>query len=145
MDLHSKKLSVSILNSATRRKLQFSHKPEDKEVSFKNTKKQLQIPFIIYADFEAYTTKINEPHHENTTMYKRHMPLGFGYMVVSTDPHYTKPPVIYGGDDVVDIFLQRLDDEQREITNILSVEKLMVMTAEDVHRHQQATECFICG
>ena len=80
-----------------------------------------------------------------TKVYQRHIPSGFGYMVVSTDPQYTKPPVIYGGDDVVDTFLQRLDDEQREISNILSVEKLMVMTAEDVHRHQQATECFICS
>ena len=46
-------------------------------------------------------------------------PLRFGYMVVSTDPQYSKPPVIYGGDDVVDTFLQRLDDDQREISNIL--------------------------
>ena len=61
-------------------------------------------------------------------------------MVVSTDPQYTK----HGGEDVVNTFLQRLDDKQREISNILSVEKLMVMTAEDVHRHQQAIECFIC-
>ena len=76
-------------------------------------------------------------------MYQRHIPSGIGYMVVSTDPQYTKPPVIYGGDDVVDTFLQRLDDEQREISNILSVEKLMVMTADDVHRHQKAS--FICG
>ena len=51
MELHSKKLSVKILNSATSRKLQFSHKPKDNEVSFKNTKKQLSMPFIIYADF----------------------------------------------------------------------------------------------
>ena len=65
-------------------------------------------------------------------------------MVVSTDPQYTKPPVIYRGENVVDTFLQRLDDEQREISNILSVEKPMVMTAKDVNRHQQATECFIC-
>ena len=66
-------------------------------------------------------------------------------MVVSTDPKYTKPPVIYGGVDVVDTFLQRLNNEQREISNISSVEKLMVMTVEDIHRHQQAAECFISG
>ena len=66
-------------------------------------------------------------------------------MVVSNGSQCTKPPVIYGGDDVVDTFLQRLDDKQRKIVNILSVEKLMAMTAEDVHRHQQATEYFICG
>ena len=54
-------------------------------------------------------------------------------MVVSTDPPYTKPPVIYGGVDVVDTFLKRLNDEQREISNISSVENLMVMTAEDIY------------
>ena len=124
--------------------IKFPHKPEEKEVSFKNTKKQLPIPFIIYADFETYTTKIDEPQHGNTTIYQRHVPSGFGYMVVSTDPQYTKPPVIFRGDNVVYTFLQRLDDEQRKISNILSVEKPMVMTAEDVQRHQQANECFIC-
>ena len=36
-------------------------KPKENEVSLKNTKKQLPMPFIIYAVFEAYTTKINEP------------------------------------------------------------------------------------
>ena len=124
--------------------IKFPHKPEEKEVSFKNTKKQLPIPFIIYADFETYTTKIDEPQHGNTTIYQRHVPSGFGYMVVSTDPQYTKPPVIFRGDNVVYTFLQRLDDEQRKISNILSVEKPMVMTAEDVQRHQQANECFTC-
>ena len=84
--------------------IKFPPKPEDKEVSFENTKKQLPMPFIIYADFEAYTTKIDEPQHGNTTMYQRHVPSGFGYMVVSTDPQYTKPPVIYRGDNVVDTF-----------------------------------------
>ena len=72
-------------------------------------------------------------------------PIRSGYMVVSTDPQYTKHPVIYGGVDVVDTFLQRLNDKQREISNISSVEKLMVMTAEDIHRHQQAAKCLICG
>ena len=31
--------------------IKFPHKPEDKEVSFKNTKKQLPMSFIIYGDF----------------------------------------------------------------------------------------------
>ena len=49
-------------------------KPEEKKVSFKNTKRQVLMPFIIYADFEAYTTKIKEAQHGNTTMYQRHVP-----------------------------------------------------------------------
>ena len=90
---------------------------------------------IIYAYFEAYTTKIDEPQRVSTIMFSRHVPSGFGYMVLSTDLQYTKPPVIYRGENVVDKFLQRLDDEQREISNILSVEKPMIMTAKDVQRH----------
>ena len=55
--------------------IKLPHKPEDKEVSFK---KQLPMSFIIYAHFEAYTTKINEPQHGNTTMYQRYIPSGLG-------------------------------------------------------------------
>ena len=87
MDLHSKKLSVYNIELGYKQKTQaikFPPKPEDKEVSFKNTKKHLLMPFIIYADFEACTTKINEPQHGNTKMYQQHIPSGFGYMVVST-------------------------------------------------------------
>ena len=91
--------------------------------------------FIIYAYFEAYTAKTDEPQHVNTIMFSRHVPSGFGYMVFNTDPQYTKPLVIYRGDNVVDTFLQLLGDKQREISNILSVEKPMIMTAKDVQRH----------
>ena len=115
--------------------IKFLNKPEEKEVNFKNTKRQLPMHFIIYAYFEAYTTKTDEPQHVNTIMFSRHVPSGFGYMVLITDPQYTKPPVIYRGDNVVDTFLQLLGDKQREISNILSVEKPMIMTAEDVQRH----------
>ena len=90
---------------------------------------------IIYAYFEAYTTKIDEPQRVNTIMFSRHVPSGFGYMVLSTDLQYTKPPVIYRGDNVVDTFLRLLGDKQREISNILSVEKPIIMTAEDVQLH----------
>ena len=69
--------------------IKFPDKPEDKEVSFKSTKKKLPMPFIIYADFEAYTTKINESQLGNTTLYQRHVPSDSGYMVVRTDPQYT--------------------------------------------------------
>ena len=125
--------------------IKFPKKPEEKEVFFKNIKKQLPAPFIIYADFEAFTTKIDEPQHGNTTMYQRHIPSGFGYMVVSTAPQYTKEPVIYRGENVIDTFLERLIEEHQQINTILSYEQPMVMTAEDVRQHERATECFICN
>ena len=146
MDLQLKKLSISILNCATSKRL----KTSSFRTSQKTRKSVSRTPRSSYQCHSSsmVTFKHVQPRSISrsmeTTIYQRHVSSGFGYMVVSTDPQYTKPPVIFRGDNVVYTFLQRLDDEQRKISNILSVEKPMVMTAEDVQRHQQANECFTC-
>lgn len=55
--------------------------PEDPWIKFNNFNRSLQVPYIIYADIESYTQKINET-TGNTTRYQHHIPSGFGYKVV---------------------------------------------------------------
>ena len=112
---------------------------------FKNTKRQLPMPFVIYADFECYTQKINESQHGNTTKYQRHVPSGFSYMIVSTAPQHTQEPVVYRGEKVVETFLDRLLEEHYSINTILSHVQPMVLSPEEEAQHQRATDCFICG
>ena len=135
-----------------KRKLQatnFPEREEDKCVEFKGLKKQLPVPFVIYADFESYTQKIDhcapDPSESNTTKYQKHTPSGFCYMVVSTASMHNMEPVVYRGSNVIETFFDRLLEEQSRINNILKVVVPMKLSREEEARHKEALECFICG
>ena len=87
-------------------------KPGSK-VYFQNHKNQIAGPFVIYSDFEAITKKIDtcSPLGEKsyTQAYQKHELSGFGYKVVCHfDQKYSKPAVIYRGENVVEKFIQHL-------------------------------------
>lgn len=76
------------------------------QVNFKNKHKQLPIPFVIYADFEAINQKVDSclPSDQKsyTQTYQKHKACGFGYKVICHyDKTYSKPAVIYGGEDAI--------------------------------------------
>ena len=69
------------------------------------------LPFVIYADFEAITEKIDtcQPPNEKsyTTTYQSHRACGFGYRVVCHyDQSYSKPVGIYRGGDAAERFIE---------------------------------------
>ena len=121
---------------------------KEKTVKFKNIKNQLRVPFIIYADFECYTEKIanpaNNPNHTNTTAYQHHKPSGFSYIVVSAKNEYTRAPIVYRGQNVVDAFFDNLISEEKRILEILKNPKPMHLTQEEEQAFQQAQDCHIC-
>ena len=66
--------------------------PEEGEniLSFQNFKKQMKMPFIIYADFEALVRKIESCERERmqtsyTEKTERHEACGYSYLVVKSD------------------------------------------------------------
>ena len=71
--------------------------PEKGEkVYFKNYHKQQWVPFVIYADFEASTKKVQgcRPNNDEsyTEAYQTHEDCGYGYKVVCCyNDEYTKP------------------------------------------------------
>lgn len=129
-------------------KIRLPETEEEKKIQFKNTFKQLQVPFVVYADFESYTTKLD--HEEGdvsqsyTTKYQHHKPSGFCYKVVSEVGQYCKPPVVYRGEHVVETFLEKLIEEEREVVNILKDVKPMSLSAAEELDFQNSTNCHIC-
>ena len=80
------------------------------KVYFKNHHKQLPVSFVIYADFEALTEKIQgcQPNNEKsyTEAYQKHTDCGYGYKVVCCyDDKYSKPVQIYRGENAVHKFM----------------------------------------
>lgn len=117
-------------------------------LEFKDIEKGLKVPFVIYADFETLNTKLHScsPNleHANTTAITKLEVCGFGYKVVCVDSKYTKPTVVYRGENASIKLIECLLQEQEEIEAILRRVEPMVMSEEDIVQSRNATECCIC-
>jgi len=127
---------------------------DDAEVYFKNASKQLRQPFVIYADFECLTTAYNEMRvnmddtniQPNTNYYQKHTASSVGLKVVSEFENllYFKPEITRDDVDVTTYFLNRLFEIEKEIDEIMKINKPLVMTNQDWFKHRTSTECHIC-
>ena len=122
---------------------------DDNILKFKNFQHQLPVPFIIYADFESVTCKIdtcdNDLHTSSTVKYQKHEPCSFGYKIVSMESKYCKPTVIYRGPNVINHFIESLMEEGKEIQHILSNIQPMNLSAEEELSFEKAEMCHICN
>ena len=125
---------------------------DDNILKFNNFHKQLPVPFVIYADFEAITEKIHgcQPHDDKsyTEAYQKHTDCGYGYKVVCCyDDKYTKPIKIYRGEKAVYKFMEAMLDEIKYCKKVMKKEfnKPLKMTKEDEEKFQKADECHICN
>ena len=89
---------------------------DNNTLKFMNHHKQLPVPFVIYADFEAITEKVLgcQPSNEKsyTEAYQKHTDCGYGYKVVCCyDDKYSKPIQIYRGENAVHKFMENMLEE----------------------------------
>jgi len=89
-------------------KLSFPKKEEQQWVKFNYIYKQLKVTFVIYADFESFVKPIStcepDPNTSHTTLYQKHEPSGFCYMVKCTNNELSKTTKVYRGPNVMDNF-----------------------------------------
>lgn len=112
--------------------------PEEKTIQFKAVAKQLRIPFIIYADLECYTVP------QDGTKYQHHVPNSFAYIIVSTNEKYNRKPVLYRGEDVIEVFFDKLLEEERRIQQIMNDQMGLVMSENDIKNFVEVDNCHIC-
>ena len=117
-----------------------------------NFHKQQQVPFVIYADFEAITEKIQGCQQNNdssyTKAYQRHTDCGYGYKIVCCyNDKYMKPIQIYKGEKAVYKFMEKMLYEVEYCKNVMKKEfnKPLKMTKDDEEEFQKAKECHICN
>jgi len=122
------------------------------KIKFQNYSRQLQAPFVIHADFEAITEKVDsfKPNDSKsyTEAYQKHTDCSFGYKVVCCyDGKYSKPVQSYRGENAVYKFMAKVIDEVKYCRNTIKYEfsKPLKITDEDEKNFKQATECHICG
>ena len=121
------------------------------KVYFKNHHKQQAVPFVIFADFEALTEKMQgcQPNNNKsyTVEYQRHTDCGFGYKVVCCyDDKYSKPVQIYRGENAVYKFMENMLEEVNWCKSKMKkhFNKPLKMTKENETDFQKATKCHIC-
>ena len=117
------------------------------KLTFQNHHKQLPALYIIYADFEALTTKVEgpelDPAKSNTQRTQHHEACSYCYIVVRCDGE-AEPPVVYRGPNEAEHLLRALKDEEQKIKGVLANPKAMRMTGEDWRAYNTATICHVC-
>ena len=117
------------------------------KLTFQNHYKQLPARFIISADFEALTTKVEGPELDltksNTQRTQHHEACNYSYIMVRCDGQ-TEPPVEYRGPNAAEHFLESLQEEERKIKGVLADPKAMRMTRGDWLAFRTAETCHVC-
>ena len=119
------------------------------KIAFKNYRRKLPAPFVIYADFEAITEKVDEkaPQKSYTEQYQKHTACGYGYKVVCYyDDKFSKPTKIYRGEMAINKFMNDMLAEVKYCQKVVRkhFHKPMEMTDEDKESFEKAEECHIC-
>ena len=120
-------------------------------LKFNNFHKQQPVPFVIYADFEAITEKVQgcqqEGNKSYTEAYQIHTDCGYGYKVVCCyDDKYTKPIQLYRGEKAVYKFMENILEEVKYCKKVMKkhFNKPLRMTEENEQEFKKATTCHIC-
>ena len=128
-------------------------------LKFNNFHKPLPVPFVIYADFEAVTKKVqgceqseemkkNKDRKSYTEAYQTHEDCGYGYKVVCCyRERYSKPIQTYLGENAVYKFMEKMLEEAEYCKAVIKKRsnKPLVMTEDDEQRFRTMDGCHICG
>ena len=116
----------------------------------------MKLPFVIYADFEAFLVNMDSCEPDNrrsfTEKYQKHKPCGFSYKIVCSEdiflPKSLLKPVLYraknADEDVAPIFVNRLEMDIYDIYQIFEKSKKMIYTRKDKEKFIKSEECWIC-
>ena len=128
-------------------------------LKFNNFHKQLPVPFVIYADFEAITKKVegceqseemkkDKDGRSYTEAYQTHENSGYGYKVICCyDDKYSKYTRIYRGENAVYKFMEKMLEEVEYCKAVIKkhFNKPLVMTEVDEQNFKTVDGCHICG
>ena len=134
-------------------------KKGDNILKYKDFHRQLPVPFVIYADFEAITKKVqgckqseemeNEKNKRSyTEAYQTHEDCGCAYKVVCCyDDKYSKDICIYRGENAVYRFMEKMLEEVKYCKAVIKkrFNKPLVMTEDDEMCFKLMDKCHICG
>ena len=128
-------------------------------LKFNNFYKQLPVSFVIYANFEAITKKVegceqseemkkDKDRRSYTEAYQTHEDCGYGYKVIGCyDDKYSKQTRIYRGENAVYKFMEKMLGEVEYCKAVIKkyFNKPLVMTEVNEQHFKTMDGCHICG
>ena len=119
---------------------------EEGIIKFKNHSKQLPAPFKIYADFECSLQDTEMYEGSCTKQYHDHVSCSYAYKIVCIDNRFSKPIVVYKGENTAYEFIKTILKEYKYCKNIMKkyFNKNLIMSKEEEHLFQQSSNCWIC-
>ena len=82
-------------------------------IKFEDYFKQIPVPFKIHADFECNLKNVKYNEGSYTEKYQDLIPCSFAYKIVCTDNRFTKPTIIYRGENAVYEFIKAILEEYK--------------------------------
>src|SRR5260370_3779474 len=110
---------------------------------FREFEQTMQIPYVMYADFEAILEKTNSEINTKTRIIQNHLPCGFSLLVIKGNKKIVHHS-FYRGIDCIEIFLQTLRKISEQIYNKLTFKKPMIpLNDEEIIKNKSANICHI--
>ena len=134
-----KKVSLSI-NSA--QSLRF----EKGTIAFKSYFKQIPVSFKVYADFECSLESVESYEGSYSKKYQDHIPCSLAYKIVCVDEKFTKPIVIFRGEDVAYEFIKAILKGYVYCKKVMKKQfnKNLIMTGKEEEKFQSSNTGWIC-
>ena len=96
-----------------------SVKLEKGTIEFEDYFKQIPVPFKIYADFECNLKSIERYEGSYSKKYQDYVPCKFAYTLVCVDDEFTKPIVVFRGENAVDEFIEAILKEYQHCKKVM--------------------------
>ena len=117
---------------------------DKRTIDFKNYFKQIPVPFIIYADFECNLKTVESYEGSYSKKYQYHVPCSFAYKLVCVDDEFTKPIVVFRGENAAYKFIEAILKEYQYCKKVMKkrFNKNWIMSEEE--QFQSSNACWIC-
>ena len=120
---------------------------------FKNSHRKMRVPFVVYADFECFTTPIStcaqSNEHSYTQQYQKHKPCSYSYYIKCFEDELF-PPVLkrYTIEDpntnVAKSFVRSLEEDIVDIYDQFKYKKKIKISKKEQRDYEEATVCHVC-
>ena len=78
------------------------------KIEFKNYFKQVPVPFKIYVDFECNLNSVESYESSYSKKYQDHIACSFAYKLVCVDDKFSKPSVVFRGENAAFKFFEAI-------------------------------------
>ena len=144
---HKKRFCRSCLQCFSRESVLIKHKENCFSINGKQLKlekgiiefekyfKQIPVPFKIYDDFECNLRCVESYEGSYTKKYQDHLPCSFAYKVVCIHDIFTKPVVVYRGENVAYEFIKEIFKEYKYCKKVINkhFNKNLIMSEKEKH------------